>query len=174
MTVRLVIASFVVVALLLHVSQATAQQQNQTIQLPVIRQFNVRNSVSVPDGGTIGLGGISRSSTGSISRGVPGTIGRPFANRVGGRLTSNGHASVSVWVLPTKEEINAAILAGAKTLPRESTVPYYKQVWDRQGQSTNQFPPLEQLRPPEPKLSGETIEPAASAAEPDGIFLGLP
>ena len=56
MNLKLTIVIFSVVALLTFGSQASAQLRNQTIQLPVIRQFSVRTTVSVPDGGTIGLG----------------------------------------------------------------------------------------------------------------------
>jgi hypothetical protein len=53
----------------------------QIIQLPTLRVFNVRTSVSVPDGGIINLGGVNRSASGSISRGVPGLPGPLFNNR---------------------------------------------------------------------------------------------
>ena len=62
------------VILMIFDSTVTAQQQTLTVQQPVVSQFNVRNSVSVPDGGSIGLGGISRSSTGVLSRGDRGSL----------------------------------------------------------------------------------------------------
>ena len=46
MNLKLTIVIFSAVALLTFGSQASAQLRNQTIQLPVIRQFNVRTSVS--------------------------------------------------------------------------------------------------------------------------------
>ena len=164
MNVKLIIIMCAVVALLTSGSQASAQLRNQTIQLPVIRQFNVRTSVSVPDGGTIGLGGVVRSSNGRVLRGL-----RPFSNQAGGRSTSSGHASVRAWVLP-QDEIDAAILAGA-TLPKESKVPYYKQVWDKQAR--NQRQQIVQPKPLEPvPVANDGIQ--LGNAEPEGIFLGLP
>ena len=156
-----------VVALLSFESQASAQLRNQTIQLPVVRQFNVRSSVSVPDGGTIGLGGVVRSSTGRVLRGLSPV--RPFSNQASGRSTSSGHASVRAWVL-AQDEIDAAILAGA-TLTKESKVPYYKQVWDKQAR--NQRQQTLQPKPLEVAPIAEDGKPTANA-EPEGIFLGLP
>ncbi len=149
------------VILMIFDSTVTAQQQTLTVQQPVVSQFNVRNSVSVPDGGSIGLGGISRSSTGVLSRGVPG-FARPFGNRGIGRSTSRSHASVSAWVLSNKE-INEAILSGATTA-KKSTVPYYKQAWSHQQKPVTRTS-LPQPIPPAP------ISPVK---EPAGIFLGLP
>lgn len=146
------------VILMIFDSTVTAQQQNLTVQQPVVSQFNVRNSVSVPDGG---LGGISRSSTGVLSRGVPG-FARPFGNRGIGRSTSRSHASVSAWVLSNKE-INEAILSGATTA-KKSTAAYYKQAWSHQQKPATRTS-LQQPIPPAP------ISPAK---EPAGIFLGLP
>ncbi len=57
---------------------------NQTVQLPVVRFFNVRTVVSVPDGGTMSLGGVTRHASGSRSSGIPGFRGRPFTNRGSG------------------------------------------------------------------------------------------
>ena len=108
---------------------ALAQQQNVGIRLPVVRQFNSTSSVMVPDGGTMSLGGISRSASGATSRGFSG-LGRPFANRSIGRQTSRGQASVRAWVL-SNQEINEAILSRASPA-RQAPLPYYKEVWARQ------------------------------------------
>ena len=168
MNVKLTIVMFSIFALLTLGSQASAQLRNQTIQLPVIRQFNVRTTVSVPDGGTIGLGGVVRSSKGRVLRGLSPV--RPFSNQARGRATSSGHASVRAWVLP-QDEIDAAILAGA-TQTKESTVPYYKQVWDKQA-SNRQRQQAEQPKPVEAApVADDGIQ--LGKAKPEGIFLGLP
>ena len=168
MNVKLVIMMSVVVALLSFESQASAQLRNQTIQLPVIRQFSVRTTVSVPDGGTIGLGGVVRSSKGRVLRGLSPM--RPFSNQARGRATASGHASVRAWVLP-QDEIDAAILAGA-TLTKESAVPYYKQVWNKQASNSQRQQPV-QPKPVEPApVVNDGIQ--LGKAKPEGIFLGLP
>ncbi len=161
MKLNLAIAAASAAILLTFGSTVTAQQQNLTVQLPVVSQFNVRNSVSVPDGGSIGLGGISRNSEGALSRGVPGFT-RPFGNRGSGRSTSRSHASASAWVLSNKE-INEAILAGATTA-KKSTVPYYKQAWSHQQKSAA---PTSLQRPTEPT-------PVSPVKKTEGIFLSLP
>ena len=53
-----------------------------TIQLPTISATTVSTTVSVPDGGTILLGGVKRLSEGRIERGVPFLSNVPFANRL--------------------------------------------------------------------------------------------
>jgi len=73
----------------------------QGIQLPTVRVFNISTVVSVPDGGTISLGGVNRSSRGSISRGLPG--GRPFQNRAIGRASSAANSSVSAKLIIMSE-----------------------------------------------------------------------
>ena len=86
------------------------------VQLPVVNRFSINTVVSVPDGGTLSLGGISRSSEGSISQGVPGLsgpFGRPFANRASGRSTSRSGASVKVQILSSRE-MSEDVLAAAR------------------------------------------------------------
>ncbi len=83
----------------------------QVVQLPTVRFFNVRTVVSVPDGGSISLGGVSRNTSGSISRGVPGLgsvpgAGRLFRNRgIGGTSNASGSAvSARIIVMSELEE----------------------------------------------------------------------
>jgi type II secretory pathway component GspD/PulD (secretin) len=86
-----------------------AQQPLQiNVQQPVIRQFSVNTVVSVPDGGTISLGGIRRSSEGSLQVGIPGwgsmpAAGRLFQSRSLGIAQSANHASVTVHIISMKE-----------------------------------------------------------------------
>lgn len=66
--------------------QAFAQFGNTTLQLPTLRVTQFNTAVSVPDGGTIGLGGVGSS------RSFPG-----------GRSTTAGSAQVTAHVLIMKE-----------------------------------------------------------------------
>ena len=43
----------------------------QVVMLPTFQFFQVRTTVSVPDGGTMLLGGVKSSSSGASSRGRP-------------------------------------------------------------------------------------------------------
>lgn len=107
------------------VSQAQAQIQNPVntrIQLPVLRFFNIRTAVMVPDGGRLGLGGVSRHSEGSISRGVPLLGGRPFTNRGAGFESSGNHANVKVTILST-QEMSDDVLAAARAAKAKKTNP---------------------------------------------------
>ncbi len=100
-----------------------------TVQLPVTSVFTVNTVVSVPDGGQISMGGISRSSMGGVSRGIPGLsgipgAGRAFKNRGIGGEQSTGNVSVRVQVL-VMAELEQEIMAEARRLAqeRESTDP---------------------------------------------------
>ncbi len=96
-------------------SQAKSQQGNNgpangvTIQLPSVSVFNVNTVVSVPDGGTMSLGGVSRYAEGQISRGIPGLSGipyvnRPFTNQAFGQMASANNASVNVQIIILEEQ----------------------------------------------------------------------
>lgn len=103
-----------VVSLLASTAQAQFQNPaNTRIQLPVLRFFNIRTVVMVPDGGTLRLGGVSRHSEGSISQGIPLLGGRPFTNRGVGYETSGNHANVKVTIL-SNQEMSEDVLATAR------------------------------------------------------------
>ena len=53
-----------------------------TVQLPTFAFTQVSTTVSVPDGGTILLGGIKRLSEGRTERGVPMLSKIPYVNRL--------------------------------------------------------------------------------------------
>ena len=53
-----------------------------TVQLPEFKFVTVNTTVSVPDGGTILLGGIKRLSEGRVERGVPMLSKLPYVNRL--------------------------------------------------------------------------------------------
>jgi hypothetical protein len=76
---------------------------NISVQLPVVSIFNVRTAVSVPDGGTMSLGGVSRYSSGRRSSGVPGLGGRLFQNRGIGYSAGASRATVSATIISNRE-----------------------------------------------------------------------
>ena len=127
-------ATLVLGCLVFFSNQANAQGDNGpangvTIQLPTISVFNVNTVVSVPDGGTMSLGGVSRYSGGQITRGVPGLSGipyvnRPFANRAFGQMASSGRASVNVQIISLAEQ-EALVMREAerRSSLRQSTDP---------------------------------------------------
>lgn len=85
---------------------------NQTVQLPVVRFFNVQTAVKVPDGGTMSLGGVTRHSEGSRSSGIPGLPFRPFRNR--GIGYDSGASQVLIKPrLIISSELEADVLAEA-------------------------------------------------------------
>ncbi len=86
-----------------------------TVQQPVLAQTFVQTTVSVPDGGTILLGGIKRMSEGRTERGVPILSKIPYVNRLFkntaiGRVTSTLMMTVTPRIIIQEEE--EAILLG--------------------------------------------------------------
>ena len=80
-----------------------------TIQLPVIATTSVNTVVSVPDGGTVLLGGVKRMTEERIERGVPFLSSIPYVNRlfknVGvGRETENLMMMVTPRIIIQDEE----------------------------------------------------------------------
>ena len=80
-----------------------------TIQLPVLAQTSVSTVVSVPDGGTVLMGGIKRMAESRTERGVPFLSNLPYVNRlfknVGiGRETSNLMMMVTPRIIIQEEE----------------------------------------------------------------------
>ena len=78
-------------------------QQGTTIQLPSFRFQTVTTTVTVPDGGTVLLGGVKRAAMGRNERGVPilGKIpflGRGFRNVGIGREMSSGMMTTTVQI----------------------------------------------------------------------------
>ena len=80
-----------------------------TIQLPTVGFTTINTVVSVPDGGTVLMGGIKRMSEGRTERGVPFLSNVPYINRlfknVGiGRETSNIMMMVTPRIIIQEEE----------------------------------------------------------------------
>jgi hypothetical protein len=69
----------------------TGEAPAQVIQLPTFRTFTMSTTVSVPDRGSVSLGGVSSSSRYRSERGLPGLGHMPFAGRVLGNRTIAGH-----------------------------------------------------------------------------------
>lgn len=147
---RGIFSAVFVISLSLGVAKLEAQQfpspqTGVSVQLPSLRTFSVQTAVMVPDGGTMSLGGVSRSAEGRSSAGIPGLRGRPFRNSAIGRSTSSSRAVVKTRIISQREleedllatgdrrkqlldEANAA-LAG-----KPSSLASPKLVKDRQGQ----------------------------------------
>ncbi len=86
----------------------TSEMTGQVVQLPTFSNFSYRGAVSVPDGGTMVVGGVSRSAEGATTRGVPGLSGVPgvnrlFKNRGIGRETSNSQLTIKPQILIMSE-----------------------------------------------------------------------
>lgn len=115
---RLLSALLFGIALVICSFATTEAANSQVVQLPTINVFNVNTTVSVPDGGTMLLGGVRGGSSGSISRGVPGLSSLPygsrgFRNRAIGNSNFSNQASVSVTIISMREQ-EAAVLAEAE------------------------------------------------------------
>ena len=57
-------------------------EEGTTIQLPTLATTQISTVVSVPDGGTVLLGGIKTLSEGRTERGVPFLSNIPYVNRL--------------------------------------------------------------------------------------------
>jgi len=83
-------------AVALTVQPARAQQNRATsVQLPTYSFFSTSTTVSVPDRGSVYMGGINRARSGSRQFGAPLL---PFGNRAMGSSRGAAGTRVSVWV----------------------------------------------------------------------------
>ena len=78
----------------------TTSRSGVTIQQPVMARVSVSTTVSVPDGGTILLGGVKRLSEGRTENGVPILNKIPFINRLF-MNTAIGRDTTSVMMMVT-------------------------------------------------------------------------
>ena len=74
--------------------------QGTTVQQPTFASTSVSTTVSVPDGGTILLGGIKRLSEGRNERGIPFLSKIPYVSRLF-RNTGVGRTSTSLMLMVT-------------------------------------------------------------------------
>ena len=79
---------------------ATTVNSGTTVQLPTFNFVTVTTTVSVPDGGTVLLGGIKRLSEGRSERGVPILSDIPYINRLF-RNTAVGRTTESLMMMVT-------------------------------------------------------------------------
>jgi hypothetical protein len=84
-------------------------QQDITLQLPTWNVNTVGTTVTVPDGGTGLLGGISRAREGSVSRGVPllsniPGVNRLFRNQAIGRDVGTSAMTITPRIIILEEE----------------------------------------------------------------------
>ena len=68
------------------------------VQLPTFSFFRLGTTVSVPDRGSVYLGGVNRASSGSREARVPLAPGGPFRNRASGGGASASGMSASVYI----------------------------------------------------------------------------
>ena len=93
---------------------AVTTRTGSTVQLPVFASTSVNTTVSVPDGGTVLLGGIKRLREGRNERGVPMLSNLPFVNRlfknVGmGRETQSLMMMVTPRIIIQEEEAQTQV-----------------------------------------------------------------
>lgn len=98
---------------------ATTVNSGTTVQLPTFNFVTVTTTVSVPDGGTVLLGGIKRLSEGRSERGVPILSDIPYINRLF-RNTAVGRTTESLMMMVTpriiiQEEEEQKLLGTAAT-----------------------------------------------------------
>lgn len=111
-------AAFFTAVFLISPSSTLAQQFGGNsqlgvrVQLPVIRNFSIQTAVRVPDGGSMPLGGISRSASGRLSSGLPGAAGwpsRPLRNSATGHASTAAGVSVRTRII-SQREIEARLM----------------------------------------------------------------
>lgn len=102
----------------LWLATAIAQQPGIAVQLPTTSVFSIDTVVSVPDGGSISLGG---NSGGAWSRTRSGSPFHPFGNQAwgGSRFATNASAHVQIISL---DEMEAELLS---QLPPERSLADY-------------------------------------------------
>ncbi|MEZ6137425.1 MAG: hypothetical protein R3C53_21260 [Pirellulaceae bacterium] len=76
----------------------------QVVQLPSYHNFSISTSVSVPDGGTMSLGGLGSGASSSTSRGWG-----PYSSRTGGSRAGGGSISLSAQIIDL-QALDEAIL----------------------------------------------------------------
>jgi len=99
-------------------NQTTTERSGTTVQLPTFSFVTVTTTVSVPDGGTVLLGGIKRLSEGRNEFGVPLLSKLPYVNRlfknVGiGRETQSLMMMVTPRIIIQEEEEERIGVGGA-------------------------------------------------------------
>jgi len=78
--------------------ESFAQRPATTVQLPTFSFFSVGTTVSVPDRGSVTMGGVNRSAMGRNEFGVPMLPFRPFRNTAIGRDVSTSGMRVTATI----------------------------------------------------------------------------
>jgi general secretion pathway protein D len=104
-------------ALTRRTAEQSVQREGTTVQLPTFSFVSVVTTVSVPDGGTVLLGGIKRLSEGRNEFGVPMLSKIPYLNRLF-RNVGIGRETQSLMMMVTpriiiQEEEEKLLLGGA-------------------------------------------------------------
>ena len=86
------------VALCLCAGESFAQRPATVVQLPTYSFFSVGTTVSVPDRGSVYMGGVNRSAMGRNEFGVPMLPFRPFKNAAIGREVSASGMRVTATI----------------------------------------------------------------------------
>jgi|GEM_PF-1344245 len=96
----LVFTSLICLVIFFQSKPSHGQQFGVPVQLPTTSIFSVNTTVSVPDGGSISLGGNSGSAWSSTRSGGPF---RPFGNRAVGGSQFASNVSVNVQIISLAE-----------------------------------------------------------------------
>jgi type II secretory pathway component GspD/PulD (secretin) len=104
------------------------QPFTQFLQQPVVNTFHLENTVTIPDGGTVLVGGLKKVSEGRCEYGPPVLSRVPYANRlfknVGyGRETQTVYVLVTPRVIVNTEEEERPPICPAKGSPCCTTAP---------------------------------------------------
>jgi general secretion pathway protein D len=92
----------VVAGLLVAAALAPAARAQGFAPVPTLTAIRLQTTVTVPDGGTVTLGGYSRLSEGRTEFGLPG--GRGLRNIGYGRSAVGGRVNVRVRIINLREE----------------------------------------------------------------------
>ncbi|MFT5525957.1 MAG: hypothetical protein ACI9HK_003927 [Pirellulaceae bacterium] len=98
---------------------AAAPSYAQTVQLPTFQQFSASTTVSVPDRGSVHIGGVNSIREGSSTRGVPFLskipgVNRLFKNNAIGREASRSNIYASATII-SLDEMDEAVLSAARS-----------------------------------------------------------
>ena len=102
-----------VIAAWIFLAAGTAGAQSITVQQPVVRQFHVNTVVSVPDRGSLPLGGVSSAQTWGNWRGPSLPASRQF--RSAERSTVRAHVFIHDFEVMDRAVLEAADSASAAT-----------------------------------------------------------
>ena len=150
MRISIVITAVVGILLAVVEGHALAQQPASAVQLPTFSQFSTATTVSVPDRGSVLLGGVDRAATGRNEFGTPLAPLPGFGNRSIGSNRSAASTRVSVFIhdFEAMDEYLLSQPTGTRSL-HTTTPRQYVDIGrglrprDRQGRTIWDAPPAE-------------------------------